>query len=528
MKTLQQIYDFFGLSEEGVEILSSTEVGDANKIEVRNVSTDSRTLGKSDGFIAIQGYTQHGLKFMQQAIESGVSCILTDRTLTETERAWYHRQNLSGAIIVVKDLNARLGRFADWFYDQPSQNIKVVGITGTNGKTSTAHYVAKLLLALGQTPALIGTLGNGLFKKHADDLATSLNTTPDVVTVHRLLHEFIQQGANWAVMEVSSHALELGRIDQLKFECVALTQVTRDHLDFHQTELAYQQAKAKLFLEYESRFQVLNGNDVVGKQMISELPHALVYSTDAQEVDENGHPHLYCSETQLNAQGMKLNLHFAKAECKANIPLMGVFNVENALCAIGIMMACGFDWAASCQVLSKMSAVKGRMEVVTSHPAVIVDFAHTPDALQQVLQAVRQHQEIQPSEETALGRLWVVFGCGGDRDSGKRPLMAKVAEMFADKVVLTSDNPRYESPQQIIADTLAGFEKPKAVKVIEDREGAIHWALESAAPEDLIVIAGKGHEAYQDIQGIKQPFSDQQTVLEWMEQSAKRSENGSS
>ncbi|MDG6774018.1 UDP-N-acetylmuramoyl-L-alanyl-D-glutamate--2,6-diaminopimelate ligase [Thiomicrorhabdus sp. ZW0627] len=526
MKTLQQIYEFFGIhescGESGVSLLSSLPEGLAESIRVKNLSLDSRNLESEDGFIGIQGYSQHGLVYLQQAVDAGVSCVLSDRPLTETEQAWFLKQNSTCVVIVVDDLNTRLGKFADWFYDRPSLKIKVVGITGTNGKTSTAHYVSQLLLALGQKPALIGTLGNGVLKKHTDKLSPGLNTTPDVVSVHRLLNEFNEQGANWVVMEVSSHALELGRIDQLQFECVALTQVTRDHLDFHQTEQAYRAAKSKLFLEYESRVQVINGQDALGQELMPQLPHALIYHVDTQDVDENGHPHLYCSERVLNAQGMNLDLNFAMAHCKTSLPLMGAFNIENALCAVGIMMACCFDWAACCQALPKLSAVNGRMQVISGQPTAIVDFAHTPDALEKVLSAVREHLHSMPDEAAPVGRLWIVFGCGGDRDSGKRPMMAKAAERLADEVVLTSDNPRYESPQQIIEDTLVGFERPSEVKVIEDRAEAIHWALQSADAGDVVVIAGKGHEAYQDIKGKRWPFSDQLTVSEWFEQAGNR------
>lgn len=514
---------------------------DFQGVQLANLQQDSRQLSSGDVFIALQGLKSHGLDYLSQAITSSVACILTDRALTENEQACLNLQSahLQPVILVVDNLSNQLAELANWFYDQPSKKLKVVGITGTNGKTSTAHYLAQMLVQLGQNPALIGTLGNGLVHDFDDmKLEATLNTTPDVVSVFRLLNQFYQQGANWVVMEVSSHALELGRIEQIEFESVALTQVTRDHLDFHGTEYAYQQAKIKLFTDYKSKHQVLNIDDAVGRQLSEsgQLEHPFLYS-----VEKDSGVHLFCSRYELNSAGIELSLAYnsLNGERYQNqhpcFSLMGAFNIENVLCAMSILLASGFKWTQVVELLPKLTAVNGRMQVVSKaagSATALVDFAHTPDALQQVLTALKAH--VQSASTTRLAteqgqeqgqaqvqapvqkttQVWLVFGCGGDRDRGKRPLMAQVAESYADRVVLTSDNPRFEAPGKIIAETLIGFKQPNRVRVIEDRQCAIEFAVAQARPEDVVLIAGKGHENYQDITGIKQPFSDQQVILE--------------
>lgn len=481
----------------------------ADEMRLADLHLDSRGVQKNDVFIAVQGTQCHGLAFLNPVAQHAAAVILSDRALTQTEQAGYAALASAPPVWVVDNLAALLPALANWFYDTPSRRLKVVGITGTNGKTSTAHYLAQSLALLGQKPALLGTLGNGFMHANGTThLQATHNTTPDVVSVQRLLHHFAQAGANWAVMEVSSHALSLGRIQGVAFECVALTQVTRDHLDFHLDETDYRDAKRRLFSDYESRYQVLNACDTLGAALHEQTPQALAYCAHPPCGSE---VKLCCLDAQLHPSGMRLTLQFAEASSEVALNLMGRFNIENVLCALGILMACRFDWAAACAVLPALKAVRGRMEKVAEAPAVLVDFAHTPDALENVLQAVKAHLA------TTAGHLWVVFGCGGERDRGKRPLMAHVAEEEADKVVLTSDNPRRESPQQIFDDTLAGFKKTGfqqagCVTVIEDRRAAIEYALQQANPQDVVVIAGKGHETYQEIAGVRHPFSDQEVV----------------
>ena len=504
-------------------------------LQLNHLHLDSRQLEVADVFIALQGARCHGLDYLTQAVAAKVACILSDRVLTQTEQAWLEQQANAPQILVMTGLNRYLGALAHWYYDQPSQKLNVVGITGTNGKTSSAHYLVQLLLQLGQKPALMGTLGTGLVSSNAHlELETTFNTTPDVISVHRLLNQFYQQGANWVVMEVSSHALALGRIEQVVFEAVALTQVTRDHLDFHGTEQAYHQAKARLFTDYKSRFQVINVNDKLGQSLIKSdsLNHVFGYGlkpdNDASLFYKCAS--LQCASHQLNPTGIELDLVYKHQTNQAWLNLMGKFNIENVLCALSVVLACGFEWKKALGLLENLTSVNGRMQKVANAPTVIVDFAHTADALAQVLKALKQHvlsqlgqgsqnqgsQDNQTNDAAYSGKIVVVFGCGGDRDQGKRPLMAKAAEANAHQVVLTDDNPRFESTDKIMAEILKGFERPEMVVVIENRKQAIEAALNNAHKKDVVLIAGKGHEHYQDIQGMKHPFSDQKVVQDWL------------
>ena len=529
MKRLKQLIQFVG----------STHLGEVTDVALANLQADSRQLEKADVFIALQGLQNHGLDYLQQALEAKIACVLCDRRLTESEQACLDAHAKTAeqpmvTVLVVEDVQVRLANMANWFYEQPSQKLKVVGVTGTNGKTSTANYIAQLLLQLEQQPALIGTLGNGLMKDGLEmSLEKAVNTTPDVVTVFRLLNQFYQQGANWVIMEVSSHALALGRIKEVEFSAVALTQVTRDHLDFHGSEANYHQAKMKLFTDYISRVQILNGNDAVAQTILDrvKLSNPFAYS-----FVPNPQARLQCLKHELSVSGIALDLAFQSVDESNNqiieseqacLRLMGSFNIENVLCAMSVLLASGFKWQVVLPLLANLNAVNGRMHKVATRPTVIVDFAHTPDALQQVLQALAPHLTDRMEGDKLTGQscsdssgsnVWVVFGCGGDRDRGKRPLMAQIAEKYADKVVLTSDNPRFENLGQIMADTMAGFKMPNRVEVIEPRQKAIEYALSHAGASDVVLIAGKGHENYQDIAGVKQPFSDQGVVLNWMKQ----------
>ncbi|GKT11665.1 MAG: UDP-N-acetylmuramoyl-L-alanyl-D-glutamate--2,6-diaminopimelate ligase [Thiomicrorhabdus sp.] len=527
MKTLKQLAQFIknaSLLSEGV-----------GAVEVTHLSIDSRQVQAGDCFVAFQGLTSHGLDFLESVLKQEPALILSDRPLTDKQKVLLASYPPC-SFWQVEDLESKLAVLADWFYDQPSQRVKVIGITGTNGKTSSAFYAAQLLDSLGEKVALIGTLGNGIFG--CGHLASTSNTTPDVVSVHRLLSEYISAGAQRVVMEVSSHALELGRIQQVQFETIALTQVTRDHMDFHGTVEAYQSAKMKLFTDYDSKYKVLNLNDEVGCQLVKKLTESPfeegggVWGYQLAEQATVSTDYLLGllagEKCQLKAHGfsMTLNCQMLSSvqgqKAMVDVPLMGAFNVENLLCALSIVLV-GMDeskrkdrWPHLIKQLQVLQSVEGRMqqvEMAKNCPTIIVDFAHTPDALGQVLSAVKQHL----SGEQA-GQLWVIFGCGGDRDQGKRPLMARIAEAIADHVLVTSDNPRFEEPQRIIEQIMQGFNRPTVVQVETDRKIAIQWGLTQASKQDIVVIAGKGHEDYQDIKGVKTPFKDEQIVLDWMEQ----------
>ena len=498
-KSFQQIAEWLGINDEGID-------GD-----VWQLTTDSRQLTANAVFIALPGTQAHGLDF----IKGNTTCvaILTpDEATAEIQTKIQMLRAQGQRVLKVKGLSERLGAFAHWFYNAPSARLAVIGITGTNGKTSTAFYTAQLLQASGMPTAVIGTLGCGFL----EGLTPSLNTTPEVVTVHRLLAEFAQKGAEAVVMEVSSHAIALGRIEAVQFHTLALTQVTRDHLDFHGSEANYQATKKQLFLKYghSAKRWVVNVSDAVG-QAICEAQKGntcLKYAAfdkggDSEAID------LSCEHMQFLPSGICGSVKFSGVRENCQLHLLGAFNIENVLCAIGIVSGQTQDTLADflpklARHLKALQPVAGRMQRIdlqtqeaSKLPIVVIDYAHTPDGLTQALSAFRQHL---PNV-----KLTCVFGCGGDRDRGKRPLMGAIAERLADQIVITSDNPRCESPMGIIEEIVQGLQHPEAAQIIEDRARAIEWAICQAQPGEGVLIAGKGHETTQQFCKEKIYFSDE-------------------
>ena len=529
-KILLEIAEYLSNYTKGFD-LSEVDVNHSG-VTVANMTLDSRTIQSNDLFIALQGQQNHGLDFLESVLQKLPGLVISDRVLTSKEQILLdtHNQlhNQSVELWVVVDIESQLGNFAAWFYDNPSQKLKVVGITGTNGKTSTAFFTGQLLKALGNKVALIGTLGNG----EIDNLQQSSNTTPNSVQVQCLLNTFVEQGVGWVVMEVSSHALCLGRIQGVTFQTVALTQVTRDHIDFHGSVEAYSEAKSRLFTEYKTQSTVLNLADALGNKLCHEKQQknssetVWCYSAEQLEPtfsqDSKVLANLSCQNVKLTSQGISFTPIFNKQKSSKedsgaiNLALMGLFNLENVLCAISILLVNGFSWQVIKPKLKSLQSVAGRMQVLAKSPSVILDFAHTPDALEQVLSAVKSHLV------DGQGQLKVVFGCGGNRDQGKRPLMGAIAQALSDEVMLTSDNPRDESPGQIIKEIAEGLTANDSVESVVDRKQAIIQALDNASQQDIVVIAGKGHEDYQEIAGVKHPFSDEQVVKDWL--AAKESE----
>lgn len=530
MKTLQQIGRFLEHRKLiAVQKLASIEASfcASHKADFcfQDLSNDSRQLTEDSIFVAMQGVQSHALDYLQGALEKGCKLILCDRELTPNEQQMCTQQLVS--VLVVEKLADNLAALAADFFDDPSHQLKVIGITGTNGKTSTAFYCAQLLQSLGQKVAMIGTLGYGLM----GDLRKGMNTTPDVLQVQRLMAQFVQQQADFVVMEVSSHAVELGRVEKVHFTTLALTQVTSDHLDFHGSQKAYEEAKIKLFRDYDAKHKVVNLDDHIGEALIKQChPNCLHgHDCDFWGYRLQGHlekkplqPKEWLSlclvagiDLQFSAQGMRFTLQHSQQELTIELPLFGAFNAENLLCAISCVLANGFAEQETATACQNIQSVAGRMQIVHRQPTVVVDFAHTADALQKLLQAVRDHQ--QGNLSTQRSQLLVVFGCGGDRDKQKRPLMAQIAEQYADQVIVTSDNPRNEAPQQIIDDVVAGLQNPESALIEIDRTKAIHKALQNLEVNEnsILVIAGKGHENYQEIAGKRYPFSDARVVAEW-------------
>ena len=456
---------------------------------VRGLSADSRELREGDAFIALVGGSTHGLHFVDQARAAKVAAVLFE-TPAPANMA------LPANAIAVDGLRGKLGRLADRFYDAPSKALLMTGVTGTNGKTSTVQLIAQALSLRGNVVGTIGTLGAGLYGEHV----AGERTTPDVIAVHRLLAKMRDQGASHVAMEVSSHALEQGRVDNVAFRVAVFTNLTRDHLDYHGTMDAYGLAKAKLFSWPTLQAVVINLDDEFGARLLGGIG-AGVQRIGVSSRGAVGAT-LCAGNPLLSPQGLRFTLNEGAAAFEVASPLLGRFNIDNLLAVAGTLRALGWSLQQIAEVLPQLSPVDGRMSRVggeRGQPLIVVDYAHTPDALEQALASLREHTP---------GRLTCVFGCGGDRDRGKRPQMAAIAERGADRVIVTDDNPRSESGDAIVADILAGFSNRNRIEVQRDRAAAIAQALEGAGGNDILLIAGKGHEATQEIAGVKYPFDD--------------------
>ena len=462
-------------------------------VKRQRMTVDSRAVSAGDVFIAIPGSSADGRDFVASALAHGAAAVLCEGSSANEKRD-------DTRVIIVENLSTHLGEIADQFYGRPSASIRVIGITGTNGKTSIANWLAQAFSALDVSCGAIGTLGVSLGAK----TWSTRNTTPDAAHVQTILRDLKHAGALAVAMEVSSHALELHRVTGTRFDAVVFTNLTQDHLDFHGTMEGYGAAKAKLFTDYPARHRIINADDEFGSQLIAKkLPHTLSYGLDHGDVRGD--------VVLMNANGMQLSISFAGKTSSVETRLIGRFNVYNLLAVAATLLASDAALDRVASILSTLTAAPGRMQRVHTateavEPSVYVDYAHTPDALAKALDTVR---------ETRPQALTVVFGCGGDRDRSKRPLMGKIAADRADHVYVTSDNPRSEKPSAILDEIVAGVDMAKrnALNPIVLRRDAIQQAIKTANEKDAILIAGKGHETYQEINGIRHPFSDVDEAL---------------
>ena len=586
----------------------------ALKIPITRLVTDSRSIQRGDTFVAYPGEKSDGRQFIAAAIAQGANAVIYEKLLMKPlaippggQTALHSHSAKSpaeellaghpkdGGIsrwltpakspvmsghpweaqhfvwndawqvpnLAVADLRHKAGWLADAVYGTPSEKLWVVGITGTNGKTSTSHWIARALSGAGKQCALIGTLGNGFI----DALQASANTTPDGIRVHGLLADYVRDGAQAVAMEVSSHALSQGRVNAVRFDVAMLTNLSRDHLDYHGDMQSYAAAKRKLFEWQQLKYVVLNLDDEFGLELARELslqegrrwvptqgartssrPGGSAATLPQQDIDAEvigyglsdaalqlaerlGLRMVYGNLLEMTGQGSRLAVHSSWGTAELNSTLVGRFNAANLLGALAILLVSNVGLRDAVQSLSKVQPVAGRMQRLggAQQPTVIVDYAHTPDALEKVLVTLREVilDEITShstrlskddsqvagygSSETlraaAGGKLICVFGCGGDRDRGKRPMMGLVAEKFSDFCIVTSDNPRGENPGEIIAEIVSGM-KAGNHEIMVDRAAAIQAAIGQARQSDTVLIAGKGHEDYQEINGVKQPFSD--------------------
>lgn len=482
---------------------------------LNKMTLDSRQVEQGDLFIALKGHQVDGRQFIGQAIEKGAKLILSEADEGQTEEeldskfAKFNADRTACKVISVPQLSQKLSAIAGSFYADPSQQLTLVGITGTNGKTTTAQLLAQWRNLLGGKSAVMGTIGNGLYG-HTQE---AVNTTGSAVEIQQNLANFIEQGADFCAMEVSSHGLAQYRAEALEFDVAIFTNLSRDHLDYHNTMEEYAAAKFRLFSELNSKQQVINADDETGREWLAKLPNAVVVSAQPNLVIEQKQ-WVQAKKVNYTLQGATIEFASSWGEGKLESRLIGAFNVSNLLTALAGLLVLGYDLQKLLETAPLLNGVSGRMECLVSQenqaemPMVIVDYAHTPDALEKALEAARLHCE---------GELWCVFGCGGDRDRGKRPLMARIAEQNADKVIVTDDNPRTEDPDVIFSDIMQGFKKPNKVQQMHVRQYAIETAIAQAEPKDVVLIAGKGHEDYQIIGTKKYHFSDQEWAKKFLE-----------
>jgi UDP-N-acetylmuramoyl-L-alanyl-D-glutamate--2,6-diaminopimelate ligase len=478
-------------------------ITDAPPLPVAGISTDSRRLEPGDVFLAYQGAGTHGLEFIDQAIAAGVAAIVWESTTAVTP------ESRAGVVMVpVPQLADRLGELANRWFHSPSERMKVSGVTGTNGKTTVAFLIARCMQLLERPCAYMGTLGAGI---------TTLDhelglTTPGCVDLHRKLAEFVTLRAGYTALEVSSHALHQKRIDGVHFDSVLFTNLSRDHIDYHGDMEAYGETKARFIMDGNVAHRIVTVDSEFGRRLANRCvdqraDNVIAVSTQA-EGDSASMTHVHMQANESDEKGSTVDVRSSWGSTTFRLPLAGYFNVANAALVLAQLLGWDTSLADATNALSRVLPPPGRMQRVQpgSAPVVYVDYAHTPAGLEAVLGTLRNHGK---------GALWCVFGCGGDRDQGKRAEMGKVVARLADRAVVTSDNPRNEEPGEIIRAVLHGMPPDTiAMVAIEDRAAAIDYAIAGAEDGDIVLIAGKGHEDYQVIGDTRRPFSDYDVALE--------------
>lgn len=476
-------------------LLPGNPVAAASPVAVSGLCLDSRRCAPGDVFIAVNGARHDGRRHIGEAVARGCVAVIAEADGAE---GTVDRAAVAVPMVMIPGLDRQLSAIAGRFHGDPGDRLRITAVTGTNGKTTCSYLLGQLLTLLGEPAAIIGTLGYGRVGDRHPALTATGMTTPDAVETQAILGGFADSGVRAVAMEVSSHSLDQHRVTGLAFDTAIFTNLSRDHLDYHGTIAAYGAAKARLFGWPGLRCAVINGDDAFGRQLLASLPAAVeaidyALSTDAR---------VRASAIRYRPGGVSARIDTPWGSGSIDSPLLGEFNLANLLAVVAAACAKGHPLADVLALVPALKPVVGRMEVVGSAAQlqVVVDYAHTPDALEQVLRALRRH---------CTGKLWCLFGCGGDRDTGKRPEMGAIAAQLADRVVVTSDNPRTEHPVDIIAGILAGIPSDRAVRVETDRRAAIHTAIAEADPADTVLIAGKGHEDYQVIGAERLPFSDQ-------------------
>lgn len=479
-------------------------MGSLDKI-ITDVTSDSRAVQKGSLFICLKGAHVDGHKYIEQAYKAGAACVLVEDEIKERPKDL--------TIIKVSDTRDAMSFVAPWFFDYPGKKMRMIGVTGTNGKTTTTNIIRLILRKAGFKVGLIGTINIMI----EDEAEVSHNTTPDIVDLERSLYKMQQAGCDYVVMEVSSHALALKRVTGCEYDVAVLTNITQDHLDFHETFENYRNAKALLFHKLHegtkpNKCAIFNMDDASSKIILNGTKAPVMTYGKGENND------VYPLFWKVEAKRMQLNLHTPVGEMHLLLHITGEFNVYNVMSAVAAMIAEKIDPQIIMDTLNGFAGVPGRFQLVEAGQpyTVIVDYAHTPDGLDNVLKTARS---------ITKGKLWAVFGCGGDRDKKKRPIMGRMALELADNIVVTSDNPRSEDPELIIADIekgLAGAPENKKIYKITDRKEAIGFALAEAGDQDVILIAGKGHENYQILKNETIHFDDCEVVREFWENRVKK------
>ncbi|RAP26818.1 UDP-N-acetylmuramoylalanyl-D-glutamate--2,6-diaminopimelate ligase [Brevibacillus laterosporus] len=475
-------------------LLVSHTTGD-DQVVITGITADSRNVKPGDLFICLSGFTVDGHEFAAQAVEKGAIAIIAEREI-----------EVDKTVVIVPDSRRAMAFLADRFYGSPSQKLKLIGVTGTNGKTTTTHLIDKILTDQQKKTGLIGTI----HMRIGDQIEKVKNTTPDIIDLQSSFRRMLEIHTDYAIMEVSSHALDMGRVHGCDYQTAIFTNMTQDHLDYHKTFENYRQAKSLLFAQLGNSYDqqsmktaILNADDEVSKYFAHVTPaRVLTYGID-QQAD------VRAVSIRITSAGTSFTVQSFAGEATVNMKLMGKFNVYNALAAITATLVEGVPLAAIIQSLEDIPGVDGRFEPVSlgQDYAVIVDYSHTPDSLENALITAK---------EFVTGRLICVAGCGGNRDRTKRPIMAQIATKYADYSVLTSDNPRFEEPEAILADMVGGLQdvdQERFTTIVNRREAILH-AISQAKPGDCVLIAGKGHETYQESKGEIFPFDDREIAKE--------------
>lgn len=466
---------------------------DAPPLAVQGIASDSRKVQAGDLFLACGGVASHGLDYLDDVIAAGAAAVAFD-----SSTATLRKTGTAVPVIPVADLAKHVGTIANRFYNWPSRNVGVLGITGTNGKTTVAWLLRQCIRSLDRACGYIGTLGSGLENIDGKDTMT----TPDAVELHMRLAAFRDGGADYATVEVSSHALAQNRVAGIEFDTVLFTNISRDHLDYHGDMRSYAEAKALLFTACPARHRIINLDSEFGAELAVRCGQDVVTVSTKFDRVANGRPYVFARSVVADRLGSRVRVSSSWGEGEFTLPLVGEFNVANAVLVLACLLLKHVPMREACALLAEVEAPPGRMQRVPADadlPTVYVDYAHTPDALDNALRALCAH---------GAADVWCVFGCGGERDAGKRPQMGRIAEHRASRVVVTNDNPRGEDAGAIICEILGGMRDPRKAIAIEDRATAIAWAITQAGPADCVLIAGKGHEDYQLVGAERHRFSD--------------------